>query len=130
MRPVPLVPRVADTLLAMKSLLSAALSRGGPAEGPPADPSAGKLDDSSFPCIADRKAASGVDDVTASLQKLDVKRTPLPGSAPTATHLAGTYTVSWGPGSVACLCRGASILVVLDCAQHSRAPAASGVAKP
>eukprot|EP00887_Chlorella_sp_A99_P000177 scaffold13.g177.t1 len=79
------------------SLLSKALAGGAP-QAPPV-PQA-KVDSQSFPCI--REGEVYTDDATAELEKLSLDartRQSLPGSAPTAHRLAGSFTASAVQGS-------------------------------
>jgi hypothetical protein len=70
-----------------KSALTAALTTPGD-KAPSAD--AARVDTFSFPCLTEGDNAA--EDVGKGLSALDI-RDSLPGSAPTANHLAGKFTV-------------------------------------
>jgi hypothetical protein len=74
-----------------RSALTAAFKSGGATE--PSGRPQNALDAASFPCVSDASPAS-IGDLSAGLGRVDLQRTHLAGSAPTARTLPGHATVS------------------------------------
>lgn len=75
-----------------RSALTAAFKSGGATE--PCGPPQNALDAASFPCVSDASPAT-ISDLSAGLDRVDLQRTHLAGSAPTARTLPGQATVDY-----------------------------------